>query len=59
MISLIIKIKKAHDCDNISVKMTQICGEPIVLPPKLMFETALKEKNISRYLGNSKCGFCS
>ena len=35
---------KAHGCDNISVKMIQICGESIALPLKLIFETALKEK---------------
>ena len=35
---------KAHGCDNISIKMIQICGESIALPLKLLFETALKEK---------------
>ena len=46
-ISLIIKnldSNKAHGCDNISIKMIQICGESIALPLKLLFETALKEK---------------
>ena len=34
-ISLIIKnidLNKAHGCDNISIKMIQICGESIALP---------------------------
>ena len=35
---------KAHGCDNISIKMIQICGESIAFPLKLLFETALKEK---------------
>ena len=46
-ISLTIKnidSNKAHGCDNISIKMIQICGESIALPLKLLFETALKEK---------------
>ena len=46
-ISLIIKnldSNKAHGCDNISIKIIQICGESIALPLKLLFETALKEK---------------
>ena len=46
-ISLIIKnldSNKAYGCDNISIKMIQICGESIALPLKLLFETALKEK---------------
>ena len=46
-ISLIIKnidLNKAHGCDSISIKMMQICGEPVALPLKLLFETALKEK---------------
>ena len=46
-ISLTIKnidLNKAHGCDNISIKMIQICGESIALPLKLLFETALKEK---------------
>ena len=46
-ISLIIKnldSNKAHGCDNSSIKMIQIRGGPIVVPLKLLFETALKEK---------------
>ena len=46
-ISLIIKTldaKKAHDCDNSSVKTTQVCGEFVALPLRLIFKTALKEK---------------
>ena len=45
-ISLTIKnidSNKAHGCDNISIKMIQICGESIALPLKLLFETGLKE----------------
>ena len=48
-ISLIIKYldsNKAHGCDNISIKMIQICGESIAFPLKLLFETALKEKKL-------------
>ena len=36
---------KAYGCDNISIKMIQIRGEPIALPFKLLFEAALKKKN--------------
>ena len=46
-ISLIIKnldSNKAHGCDNISIKIIQICDESIALPLKLLFERALKEK---------------
>ena len=47
-ISLIIKTldpEKAHGCDNIPIKMTQICDESIAFPLELKFETALREKN--------------
>ena len=37
-------MNKANGCDNISIKMIQICGESIALSFKLLFETALKEK---------------
>ena len=46
-ISVIIKTldaEKTHGWDNISIKMIQICGDPIALPLMLEFETALKEK---------------
>ena len=46
-ISLIIKTldaRKAHGFDNISIKMTYICGASIALPFKIIFQTALKEK---------------
>ena len=46
-ISLIIKTidaKKGHGWDNISIKMIQICGDPIALPLMFVFETTLKEK---------------
>ena len=46
-ISLIIKTfnaKRAHDWDNISIKIIQICGDPIALPLLLLFATTLKEK---------------
>ena len=36
--------KKTHGWGNISVKMIQICGDPIALPLMLVFETALKGK---------------
>ena len=48
-ISLIIKnldSNKAYGCDNISIKMIQICGESIAFPLKLLLETALKEKKL-------------
>ena len=48
-ISLIIKnldSNKAYGCDNISIKMIQICVESIAFPIKLLFETALKEKKL-------------
>ena len=46
-ISLTIKTldpRITHGFDNISIKTIQICGEPIALPFKLIFETALKKK---------------
>ena len=48
---------KAHGCDNISIKMIQICGESIALTFKLLFETALKEKTFPDIwkLANSSC----
>ena len=51
-ISLIIKnldSNKAHGCDNISIKMIQICGKSVALPHKLLFERALKEKKFLTY----------
>ena len=51
-ISLIIitsAAKKAHGWDNISIKMTHICGDPIALPLMLVFETILKEKKFQTY----------
>ena len=38
---------KTHGCDNISIKIIQICGESITLPFSLLFKTALKEKKFS------------
>ena len=49
-ISLIMKTldaKKAHGWDNISIKMMQICCDPIALSLMLVFETTLKEKRLS------------
>ena len=46
-ISLIIKTldaKKAYGWNNTSIKIIQICCDPIALPLMLVFETALKEK---------------
>ena len=46
--SLIIKTldpRKGHGCNNISIKILQICGESIALPLKLIFEKALKTIN--------------
>ena len=59
-ISLIIKTldaEKAYGWDNISIKMIQICGDPIALPLMLLFETELKEKNF-RHMEKSKSGSC-
>ena len=36
--------KKVHVWDNISIKMIQICVDPIALPLMLIFEMTLKEK---------------
>ena len=33
---------KAHGHDNISIRMIQICGESIIFPLKLIFETAIR-----------------
>ena len=38
--------RKAHNFDNISTKLIQICGESIAFPLKLIFKTGLKEKKI-------------
>ena len=54
-IALIIKSlasNKAHGSDNISIKVIYIYSESIALPPKLLFETVLKEKKI---LNRWKC----
>ena len=45
--SLIIKTLDAETANgwgNISIKMIQICVDPIALTPMLLFETASKEK---------------
>ena len=34
---------KAHGCDNLSIKMIQICKEVITIPLKLIFDQSLKE----------------
>ena len=44
MIIKTIDAKKGHGWDNISIKMIQICGDPIALPLMFVFETTLKEK---------------
>ena len=36
--------KKTLGWDNISIKILQICGDPIALPLMLVFETTLKEE---------------
>ena len=33
---------KAHGHDNISIRMIQICGDSIIFPLKLIFETAIR-----------------
>ena len=33
---------KSHGHDNISIKMIQICGETIIIPLKLIFDSAIK-----------------
>ena len=46
-ISLAIKTldaEKAYDWDNISIKMIQICGDPIALPVMLLFNDIEREK---------------
>ena len=35
---------KAHGCDNLSIKMIQICKEGITLPLKLIFDQSQKER---------------
>ena len=35
---------KAHGWDNISIKMIKICGEPITVSLKIIFEQSLKKK---------------
>ena len=61
-ISLIIKTldaEKAHGWDNISIKMIQICGDPIALPLILVFVwNSIEREKISRYMEKSKCGSC-
>ena len=45
-ILVIIKIldpNKAHGCDNISIKMINICAQSLVLPLKIIFEHSLKK----------------
>ena len=34
---------KAHGCDNLSIKMIQICKEVITIPSKLIFDQSLNE----------------
>ena len=50
--------EKAHGWENISIKMMQICGDPIALTLMLVFETALKEKKFRGIRKKSKCGPC-
>ena len=35
---------KAHGCDNLSIKMIQICKEVITIPLKLIFDQSHKER---------------
>ena len=35
---------KAHGCDNISVKMSKICGESLTVPLKIIFEQSFKRR---------------
>ena len=44
MIIKTLDAEKTHGWDNISIKMIQICGDPIALPLMFVFETTLKEK---------------
>ena len=32
---------KAHDCDNVSIKMITICSQSLILPLKIIFEHSL------------------
>ena len=34
-------LNKAHDCDNISIKMIKICSQSLILPLKIIFEHSL------------------
>ena len=62
-ISLIIKTfnaKRAHDWDNISIKIIQICGDPILsLCLFCCYYYHLEREKISRLMEKIKCGSCS
>ena len=52
-ISAIIKTldpSKAHGCDNISIKMINICGQSFILPLKIIFEHSLKKGKFPKIL---------
>ena len=37
-----LNVNKAHECDNISIRISKICDELIILPLLIIFETALR-----------------
>ena len=44
---------KAHGLDNISIRMTQLCGKEIVLPLQLLFKSMLEECIFPEHWKNS------
>ena len=59
--SLIIKTLDAETANgwgNISIKIIQICVDPIALPPMLLFETASKEKKSPDIRKKANVGSC-
>ena len=55
---------KAHGCDNISIKMTKICSQSLILPLKIIFKHSLKKgkfpdiwkkANVVPYIKKTKC----
>ena len=36
-------LAKAHGCDNISIKIIEICSESLTIPLRIIFEKSLKE----------------
>ena len=41
-------LNKAHDCDNVSIQMINICSQSLILPLKTIFEHSLK-LNFQKY----------